>query len=86
MSHTELEPEIRKIQEQLQRMSSQNYADQLLKIIHRTGWTDTQAHLVRVMLDSVAQQLDGIDRSQRALIQAANEIGKAATVGARTSS
>jgi hypothetical protein len=77
MSHTEMEPEIRKIQERLQRMSSQNYADQLLQIIHRTGWTDTMAHLVRVTLDSVDYQLEGIDRAERSLIQAANEIGKA---------
>lgn len=77
MSHTELEPEIRKIQEQLQRMTSQNYADQLLQIIHRSGWTDTQAHHVRVMLDSMVQQLEGIDRAHRSLIQAAGEVGKA---------
>jgi hypothetical protein len=76
MSHTEMEPEIRQIQERLQKMSSENYGDQLLKIIHRTGWTDTQAHLVRATLDSVVYQLEGIDRAQRALIQAADEIGK----------
>jgi hypothetical protein len=76
MSHTELEPEIRSIQERLQKMTSENYADQLLKIIHRTGWTDTLAHLVRVTLDSVDHQLEGIDSVQRALIQAADEIGK----------
>ena len=77
MSHTELEPEIRKIQDQLRKMASENYADRLLQTIHRTGWTDTQAHLVRVTLDSVTQQLDTIDRTERALIQAADEIGKA---------
>ena len=77
MSHTELQPEIRKIQEQLQRMTSQNYADKLLKITHRSGWTDTQAHLVRALLDSLVHQLEGIDRAQRALLEAANEIGKA---------
>ena len=77
MSHTELEPEIRKIQTQLQRMASENYADQLLQIILRTGWTDTLAHLVRVTLDSVAHQLEGIEHAQHALIQAAGEIGKA---------
>jgi hypothetical protein len=76
MSHTELEPEIRKIQAQLERMASANYADQLLQIIHRTGWTDTLAHLVRVTLDSTVHHLDGIDRAQRALVQAAGEIGK----------
>jgi hypothetical protein len=77
MSHTQLEPEIRDIQERLQKMASENYADQFLQIIHRTGWTDTQAHLVRVTLDFVEHQLEGIDRAQRALIQAADEIGKA---------
>ena len=82
MSHTELEPEIRKIQEQLQKMASENYANQLLQTIHRSGWTDTQAHLVRVTLDSVVHQLEGIDRAQRALVQTANEIGKAAKAGA----
>ena len=82
MSHTEMEPEIRKIQEQLQKMASQNYGKQLLEVVHRTGWTDTQAHLVRVTLDSVTHQLEGIDRAERALIQAADEIGKAKGRGA----
>lgn len=77
MSHTTLEPEIREIQEKLQRMSSENYADRLMQMIHRTGWTETQVHLVRVVLDSVVHHLDGIERAQRALVEAADEIGKA---------
>ncbi len=76
MSHTTLEPEIHEIQEKLQKMASENHTDQLLQIIHRTGWTDTQAHLVRVILDSVVHNLEGIERAQRALLQAADEIGK----------
>lgn len=76
MSHTTLEPEIREIQGQLQRMASENHADQLLQIIHRTGWTDTQAHLVHVVLDSMVHHLEGIERAQRALVKAADEIGK----------
>jgi hypothetical protein len=76
MSHTTLEPEIREIQERLQKAASNNHADQLLQILHRTGWTDTQAHLVRVILDSLAYQLEGIERAQRALIEAADEIGQ----------
>ncbi len=76
MSHTTLEPEIHEIQEKLQKLVSENHADQLLQIIHRTGWTDTQAHLVRVILDSVVHNLEGIERAQRALLQAAGEIGK----------
>lgn len=78
MSHTTLEPEIRDIQERLERVKSENFADQLLGILHRTGWTDTQAHLVRVILDSVVHQLEGIERAQRALVEAADEIGKVA--------
>ena len=77
MSHTKLEPEIREIQERLERVTSQNYRDQLLQILHRTGWTDTQAHIVQVILDSLVYQLEGIERTQRALIEAADEIGKA---------
>lgn len=77
MSHTTLEPEIREIQEKLQKMSSENYADRLVQISHRTGWTDTQVHLVRVILDSIVHHLDGIERAQRALIEAADEIGSA---------
>lgn len=76
MSHTTLEPEIHEIQERLQKLKSEPFADQLLEILHRTGWTDTQAHLVRVILDSVVHQLDGIERAQRALVEAADEIGK----------
>jgi len=75
MSHTTLEPEIREIHEKLQRMSAENYADRLVEIIHRTGWTETQVHLVRVVLDSVVHHLDGIERAQRALVEAAEEIG-----------
>lgn len=81
MSHTELEPEIRKIQEQLQRVASANYADQLLQNIRRGGWTDTQAHLVRAVLDSLSREIEGIDQTQRALIQATGEIGKAKASG-----
>lgn len=77
MSHTTLEPEIREIHERLQKVASESYADQLSQIIHRTGWTDTQAHLVRVILDSLLHQLEGIERAQRALVEAADEIGKA---------
>lgn len=76
MSHTTLEPEIRDIQERLQKVASDNHAEQLLQILHRTGWTDTQAHLVRVILDSLVYQLEGIERAQRALVEAADEIGK----------
>jgi hypothetical protein len=77
LSHTELKPEVREIQERLKRVMSGNYADQLLQIINRTGWTDTQAHLVRVILDSLGHQLEGIEQTQRALVEAADEIGKA---------
>jgi hypothetical protein len=47
MRHTTLVPEIREIQERLQKVKSEseNYADHLLQIIHRTGWTDTEATL-----------------------------------------
>jgi hypothetical protein len=76
MSHTALKPEIQEIQERLRRVTSGNYADQLLQILNRAGWTDTQAHLVRVILDSVVHQLEGIERAQRALIEAVDEIGK----------
>jgi hypothetical protein len=78
MSHTTLVPEIRDIQERLRRVKSEpeNYADQVLQIIHRTGWTDTEAHLVRVVLDSVVHQLEGIEHVQHALVEAADEIGK----------
>jgi hypothetical protein len=75
--HTELVPEIQEIQDKLKKMAAGNHAKQLLEIIHRKGWTDTQAHLVRVMLDSVVHQLEGIERTQKALIEAAEEIGTA---------
>ena len=77
MSHTTLEPEIHEIQERLKRVASDNSGEQLLQILHRAGWTDTQAHLVRVILDSLVHQLEGIERAQRALVEAADEIGKA---------
>jgi hypothetical protein len=77
MSHTELKPEIHEIQDRLKKVLSGNYADQLLKIIDRTGWTDTQAHLVRVILESITHQLEGIEQAQRALVEAVDEIGKA---------
>jgi hypothetical protein len=80
MSHTALKPEIRDIQERLQRVSSGKYADQLLQIINRSGWTDTQAHLVRVILDSAVHQLEGLEKMQRSLVEAADEIGKAEEV------
>jgi hypothetical protein len=77
MSHTALKPEIQEIQERIKKVTSENFADQLLQIINRPGWTDTQAHLVRVILDSLVRQIEGIEQTQRALVEAAEEIGTA---------
>ena len=81
MSHTELTPEIRSIQERLRKVAASNHTEKLLQIIERTGWTDTQAHLVRVVLDSVVHQLEGIEQVQKALVKAADEIGKVKAAG-----
>ena len=75
--HTELVPEIHEMQDKIKKLAANNHAKQLLEIINRKGLTDTQAHLVRVMLDSVVHQLEGIERTQKALIEAAEEIGTA---------
>jgi hypothetical protein len=74
----ELEPKIRNIKEQLKRMTSEDHSERLLQIIHRPGWTTPQeAKLVHAMLDSVAHHIEGVDRAQRALVAAAEKIGKA---------
>ena len=74
----ELEPKIRKLQEQLSRMLSEKRGEQLLQIIHRPGFTTPQeAQFVHAMLDSLAYHLEGVHRAQRALVSIADLIGRA---------
>lgn len=73
-----LEPKIRQIQEQLKKITSDNHTEQLLVIINRPGFTTVQeGELVAAMLDAAHHQLEGFHRAQRALVAAAEKIGKA---------
>jgi hypothetical protein len=72
-----LEPKIRALQDGLKKITSQNNTDQLLTIIHRPGFTTPQeAEFVHAMLDSLAHQVEGIDRAHQALVAAADKIGR----------
>ena len=73
----ELEPKIRKIQEQLSKMVSDKQGEQLLQIVRRPGFTTPQeAMFVHALLDSLGHHLEGVDRAQRALVSIADKIGR----------
>jgi hypothetical protein len=72
-----LEPKIRALQEQLKKISSDKNTEQLVTIIHRPGWTTPQeAEFVHAMLDSLAYQIEGVQRAHQALITVADKIGR----------
>jgi hypothetical protein len=74
---TSLEPKIRRLQESMSRLTSENRAEQLLQIIHRPGWTTPQeAQLVHAMLDALTQHVETVDAAHRALIAASEGIGR----------
>jgi hypothetical protein len=72
-----LETKLQKLQQLHNKAASENFAEQLLLIIHRPGWTTPQeAQLVHAVLDSLTHQLEGVEGTQRALLAAAEQIGK----------
>lgn len=72
-----LEPKIRKIQDGLSKMAAEKHAERLFTAIHRPGWTTPQeAELVHAMVDSIAHQIEGLDRAYGALVAAADKIGQ----------
>ena len=72
-----LEPKIRNMQALHSKIVSENHAEQLLLVIRRPGWTTPQeAQLVHAVIDSLTYQMEGIDRTQRALLAVAEQIGK----------
>lgn len=72
-----LEPKIRALQEGLKTTASEINTEQLLLIIHRPGFTTPQeAEFVHAMLDSLAHRIEGVGRTHRALVAAADKIGR----------
>jgi hypothetical protein len=70
-----LEPKIRALQEGLKKISSQT--EKLVVIIHRPGFTTPQeAEFVHAMLDSLAHQVEGVDRGYQALVAVADKVGR----------
>ena len=74
----QLEPKIRKIQEHIKRMGTEDQADLLWQIIHRPGWTTIiEGQFVAAMLDSVTQHLEAADKTHRTLVSIAEKVGGA---------
>ena len=72
-----LAPKIRRLQESMNKLTSENRAEQLLQIIHRPGWTTPQeAQLVHAMLDALTQHVDAVETAHRALVAASEGIGR----------
>jgi len=73
----ELEPKIRKIQERISNMTTENQSDRLLQIIHKPGWTTLrEVQFVQASLDSIGYHLEGVERAHRALVAIADQIGR----------
>jgi hypothetical protein len=61
----------------MSKLTVENRAEQLLRIIHRPGWTTPQeAQLVHAMIDSLTQHVEAVDTAHRALIAASESIGR----------
>jgi hypothetical protein len=71
------EPKIKKLQEKYRAMAAEDLPGILLGFIHRPGWTTLiDVQFVDAMLDSVADHLEGVDKTHKALVKIADQIGK----------
>ena len=71
-----LEPKIRALQAGLNKIALDKRTEQLLVIIHKPGWTTPQEiEFVHAALDSLAHQIEGVDRAHEALVTIADKIG-----------
>lgn len=71
-----LEPKIRALQEGLKTTASEINTEQLLLIIHRPGFTTPQEAEFVHAIDSLAHRIEGVGRTHRALVAAADKIGR----------
>jgi len=70
-----LEPKIRALQAGLNKIALDKRTEQLLVVIHKPGWTTPQEiEFVHAALDSLAHQIEGVDRAHEALVTIADKI------------
>ena len=71
-----LEPKIRAVQEGLKKISSDKRTEQLLLIIRKPGFTTpAELEFMHGALDSLAHQIEGVDRAHGALVAVADKVG-----------
>jgi hypothetical protein len=72
-----LEAKLRSLQQTLGKVAGSNYAEQLIPIIHRPGWTTVaEFALVSVTVDAIQRQVDGLARHCEDLVAAAHKVGR----------
>jgi hypothetical protein len=73
---TELEERIKATGESLAQLKTETFTEELLKIIHRPGWTSVAESLfARHMLSSVEQHAKALNQLQQGLLEASRAVG-----------
>jgi hypothetical protein len=72
-----LEAKIRRMDENLSKLHSARHAQELLRVIHKPGWTTVaEAALVHALVDSLNAHMDSMHRAHDALLSAARQVGE----------
>jgi hypothetical protein len=66
---------IRGLQQAIAKLATDNHTEELMRIIHRPGWTTVaEFKLVSGMLDSAQDHAEALSRQLRNLIQGARQV------------
>jgi hypothetical protein len=66
---------IRGLQQAIAKLATDNHTEELMRIIHRPGWTTVaEFKLVSGMLDSAQDHAEALSRHLRNLIQGARQV------------
>ena len=67
---------IRGLQQAIGKLATDNNTEELMRIIHKPGWTTlAEFKLVSGMLDSAQDHADALNRHLRNLLQGARQVG-----------
>jgi hypothetical protein len=74
----ELHEKIERLQRELQALTTKPPHEELLKIIHRSGWTTpAEAALTQALVDGMLRQVASLRQTQEDLLDGARQVGAA---------